>query len=140
MASVGPTPQPGWYTDPQSPAQMRFWDGTGWTERTSPAAFPSAQAPGGQGWGTGPGQPQRGGFIASMFPQRPGESPDDALARGLASERIRVPRHSIGGGGIRQFPALNGKITNLCKILNIRVSALCYRYRIEAPGMLRSPR
>src|SRR5258708_5327432 len=85
MASVGPTHPPGWYTDPQSPAQVRFWDGTGWTGRTSPAAVPSTQAPGGQGWGGGPGQPQRGGLITSMFPQRPGESPDDALARGLAS-------------------------------------------------------
>jgi len=51
MASVGPTHPPGWYTDPQSPAQVRFWDGTGWTGRTSPAAVPSTQAPGGRGWG-----------------------------------------------------------------------------------------
>jgi Protein of unknown function (DUF2510) len=85
MASVGPTAQPGWYTDPQSPAQLRFWDGTNWTPQTSPMAAPPAQAPGGQGWGQGPGQPQRGGFIASMFPPRPGESADDALTRGLAS-------------------------------------------------------
>jgi hypothetical protein len=89
MASVGPTPQPGWYTDSQSPAQLRFWDGTDWTARTSPAAAPPMQAPGGQGWGQGAGQPQRGGLITSLFPQRPGESADDALARGFASyERI----------------------------------------------------
>jgi len=87
MASAGPTPPPGWYTDPQSPAQLRFWDGAGWTERTSPAAPP--RAPGGpgweQGWGQGAGQPQRGGLIASLFPQRPGESDDDALVRGFSS-------------------------------------------------------
>jgi hypothetical protein len=89
MAGVGPTAQPGWYTDPQSPAQLRFWDGADWTARTSPAAAPSTQGPGGQGWGQGAGQPQRGGLITSMFPQRPGENADDALARGFASyERI----------------------------------------------------
>ncbi len=95
MASVGPTPHPGWYTDPQSPAQLRFWDGTNWTARTSPAAAPPAaappaaapsmQAPGGQGWGQGSGQPQRGGLITSLFPPRPGESTDDAMTRGFAS-------------------------------------------------------
>jgi hypothetical protein len=68
MAGVGPTAQPGWYTDPQSPAQLRFWDGADWTARTSPAAAPSTQGPGGQGWGQGAGQPQRGGLITSMFP------------------------------------------------------------------------
>src|ERR1700722_16840931 len=89
MANIGPNAQPGWYTDPQSPAQLRFWDGTCWTERTSPAAAPSMQAPGGQGWGPGPSQPQRGGLITSLFPPRPGESEDDALTRGFASyERI----------------------------------------------------
>jgi hypothetical protein len=90
MASAGPTPPPGWYTDPQSPAQLRFWDGAGWTERTSPAGPPpSAPPPGGPGWGQswgqGVSQPQRGGFIASLFPRRPGEGEDDALVRGFSS-------------------------------------------------------
>jgi hypothetical protein len=85
MASVGPTPPAGWYTDPQSPAQLRFWDGTNWTAQTSPAAAPPMQAPGGQGWGQGPVQPQSGGLITSLWPPRPGESADDALTRGLAS-------------------------------------------------------
>jgi hypothetical protein len=86
MASAGPSPQPGWYTDPQSPAQLRFWDGTGWTAQTSPAGPPSTQTPpGGQGWGQDAGQPQRGGLITSLFPPRPGESTDDALTRGFAS-------------------------------------------------------
>ena len=89
MASAGPTPQPGWYADPQSPAQLRFWDGTGWTAQTSPAPPPPGAAPGGQGWAQGPAQAQPGGFITSMFPPRPGERADDALVRGLASyERV----------------------------------------------------
>lgn len=34
------SPPPGWYTDPQVPSQMRWWDGSGWTsdvyERVEP--------------------------------------------------------------------------------------------------------
>ncbi len=85
MASMGPTPQPGWYVDPQSPAQVRFWDGTNWTAQTRPASAPSRQAPAGQGWVPDSGPPRSGGLITSLFPPRPGESADDALARGLAS-------------------------------------------------------
>jgi hypothetical protein len=68
---------------------LRFWDGANWTAQTRPAATSPTQVPGGQAWGPGPGQPQRGGLITSLFPPRPGESTDDALVRGLASyERI----------------------------------------------------
>lgn len=28
----------GWYPDPQTPGQHRYWDGTAWSEQTSPAA------------------------------------------------------------------------------------------------------
>ena len=28
---------PGWYADPQSPNQQRWWDGVQWTAQTSPA-------------------------------------------------------------------------------------------------------
>jgi len=84
MAGPGPTPPPGWYPDPQSPAQTRFWDGVRWTERTSPAGPPPAYAPGGQNWGQA-GMSQRGGLVTSLFPPRPGESEDDSLVRGFAS-------------------------------------------------------
>jgi hypothetical protein len=39
--SVG-TPQ-GWYDDPESPGQQRFWDGSAWTDQRRPAQ--AAQAP-----------------------------------------------------------------------------------------------
>jgi uncharacterized RDD family membrane protein YckC len=41
------TTQPGWHPDPVppqpgQPAQLRYWDGTRWTEHTSPAQAPAA--------------------------------------------------------------------------------------------------
>jgi hypothetical protein len=29
-------PAPGWYPDPRSPSQQRYWDGQGWTNSTAP--------------------------------------------------------------------------------------------------------
>ncbi|WP_263117871.1 Ltp family lipoprotein [Cellulomonas fimi] len=42
------TPTPGWYPDPQTPAQLRWWDGTRWTEhsRPLPNGGPPAPSPG----------------------------------------------------------------------------------------------
>lgn len=31
---------PGWYADPQTPGQLRFWDGARWTEHSHPLAAP----------------------------------------------------------------------------------------------------
>ena len=44
------TTQPGWHPDPVppqlgQPAQLRYWDGTRWTEHTSPAQDPAATGP-----------------------------------------------------------------------------------------------
>jgi uncharacterized RDD family membrane protein YckC len=49
------TSQPGWHPDPVppppgQPAQLRYWDGTRWTEHTAPAQPPAA----GQGYGVPP--------------------------------------------------------------------------------------
>ena len=33
---------PGWHPDPQDGARQRYWDGTRWTEHTSPIEVPSA--------------------------------------------------------------------------------------------------
>ena len=35
---------PGWYPDPQSRTQMRWWDGQSWSARTTPLAASSAQS------------------------------------------------------------------------------------------------
>lgn len=42
--SAGPVP-PDWYADPSDPRQMRWWDGTTWTQHTSPAAPPPPPTP-----------------------------------------------------------------------------------------------
>jgi uncharacterized RDD family membrane protein YckC len=49
------TSQPGWHPDPVppspgQPAQLRYWDGTRWTEHTAPAQAPAAS----QGYGAPP--------------------------------------------------------------------------------------
>ena len=51
--------QPGWHPDPVppqpgQPAQLRYWDGSRWTEHTSPAQEP---APATQEYGAHPGRP-----------------------------------------------------------------------------------
>lgn len=38
------TPPAGWYPNPDDSTSLRWWDGTGWTERTQPIV--SEQAPG----------------------------------------------------------------------------------------------
>ena len=42
------TPVPGWYADPAGTPQLRWWDGTQWTQQYRPAdseqASPNAQA------------------------------------------------------------------------------------------------
>lgn len=51
-----PTPQPGWYADPAVPNQLRWFDGSRWTQHIRPKpAGPSVPTPSGPG--TWPGQP-----------------------------------------------------------------------------------
>lgn len=51
MNSTGPAAPPGWYPDPDTPAQLRFWDGATWTSHTSPGAMPPPPpGSGGSGW------------------------------------------------------------------------------------------
>lgn len=44
-----PLPAAGWYGDPQNPANLRFWDGSRWTDQVQPMI--SEQAPGEVGAG-----------------------------------------------------------------------------------------
>ena len=40
------TPAPGWYPDPQAPAQLRWWDGTQWTANVAQGTAPPDHGPG----------------------------------------------------------------------------------------------
>jgi uncharacterized protein YbjQ (UPF0145 family) len=51
---VSPDVAPGWYPDPQTDAQLRYWDGAAWTEHTQ-AAGPGADGAAPPGGGTGQG-------------------------------------------------------------------------------------
>ena len=42
--STGSNAAPGWYPEPGSPTGQRYWDGTAWTEHTTPAT-PTAPPP-----------------------------------------------------------------------------------------------
>jgi hypothetical protein len=41
----GAPPPAGWYTDPQTPGTMRWWDGTRWTDQTQQPSGPTDSGP-----------------------------------------------------------------------------------------------
>jgi len=41
----GPTTPAGWYPDPNTPGQQRYWDGAAWTDNTAPGAGTAPGAP-----------------------------------------------------------------------------------------------
>ena len=41
---MSPTPQAGWYDDPEYPSQYRYWDGNEWTAHRSPKQTPPSPA------------------------------------------------------------------------------------------------
>jgi hypothetical protein len=44
-------PAPGWYPDPGTPGQQRYWDGTAWTGHVAPLQAAGTTAPGAGGTG-----------------------------------------------------------------------------------------
>lgn len=44
MSSASEQP-PGWYPDPSDGEQVRWWDGTAWTDQAQPAGAPLPQRP-----------------------------------------------------------------------------------------------
>jgi uncharacterized protein YbjQ (UPF0145 family) len=68
---------PGWYPDPQAEGQLRYWDGSAWTEHVQPAGqpAPTGTAPGGTAAATGappagpaqPGPAASGGYHAGSL-------------------------------------------------------------------------
>lgn len=65
--SASSTP-PGWYPDPQNPAQQRYWDGSSWSEATQPASGYGAPGYGAPGYGqqVGYGYAQGGAYGGQM--------------------------------------------------------------------------
>ncbi|MBJ7336699.1 DUF2510 domain-containing protein [Mycolicibacterium sp.] len=69
-----------WYPDPEDPASLRYWDGTGWTEHRAPAVAPEppvTEAP------AAPADPTDGGAhrVAEPDPgQETAETPSDTTA------------------------------------------------------------
>lgn len=80
MSSAGPTAPAGWYTDPQVPGQLRYWDGATWTTHTSPAAMPPL--PPGAGF-SNQAQPY-GAVDAQAWSPQAGQSDDASVVRRLA--------------------------------------------------------
>jgi uncharacterized protein YbjQ (UPF0145 family) len=58
---VSPDVAPGWYPDPQHQGQLRYWDGSAWTEHTQPAEGGGGPAPAASGQGGG-GQGAAGAY------------------------------------------------------------------------------
>ena len=88
-------PAPGWYPDPATPGQRRYWDGQGWTNSTAPgsaslsASSPPPVASPGVGWQPGtapqpPGAPAGPGPGAGGWTGAPASSSDAYYQRAYA--------------------------------------------------------
>ena len=79
MSYPNDTPAAAWYPDPQTPGQVRWWDGTNWTEHVSVPAEPvhAVEAP-----------------AESIVPQV--DHADAALAAADAAHVTYIGRHAAG--------------------------------------------
>ncbi|MEV0844692.1 phospholipid scramblase-related protein [Streptomyces sp. NPDC049954] len=118
MTTQSNTPA-GWYADPKgAPQQLRWWDGTDWTDHTTsgqqsapqqpqaPSAAPAAgPAPVAQP-GPVPGMPGAPGGAAPQygFPQQ--DSPDAERVRRQVQQRAKVAPGTAGGGTLFSEPVL----------------------------------
>jgi uncharacterized RDD family membrane protein YckC len=83
------TPEAGWYDDPWSAEQYRYWDGNAWTHHAAPKHFPPQPAvptpPAGTSYGGNPygpyGNTSTGG---NPYAAQPGPQPGPQLAPGTA--------------------------------------------------------
>ncbi len=66
-----------WHPDPQDPSQLRWWDGTQWTEHTAPAPEVAAASPDGDGAGVGGQSPAPSSGLAgsTLFARENREQP-----------------------------------------------------------------
>lgn len=97
-------PAPNWYPDPSGKHELRYWDGTGWTDRVSNHGKESIDAPGG-----------------THVPQ--GEHTADRVQRQVA-EQAGVPGTGRGGGSIFTEPIL--VINQRAKIIEVNSEFAVY--------------
>lgn len=81
MSDSGQAP-PGWYDDPEQPGQLRYWDGTRWTDDRRPGAT----SPGGPS-----GLEQRGGYTSGT-----GTAPSTWLWQSIVSAFCCLPLGIVG--------------------------------------------
>jgi Domain of unknown function (DUF4190)/Protein of unknown function (DUF2510) len=87
-----PAPPPGWYPDPRSPYERRWWSGTEWTAYTRPSYGVLGPAPS--------PSPTDGFAIASLITSLIGLTPVGIVLGLIAKKRIRESQGRRGGDGL----------------------------------------